>query len=220
MRIRIILADDHPVVRIGAKAILENSGVGEVIAEASNPDELLDLLAKTACDVLVTDFSMPDGTQPDGLAMIGIIRRRYPDLPILLLSMDTNFGLLRLISESGVQGLVDKASSMDELAIAVQAVHRGSTYTSSKLREIRTETAGNYPSDPNATALTPKETEVVRLLASGMTVTRIAAQLNRSVATISRQKSMAMRKLNVRNDAEFFSLLKEFRKPGQPPEAS
>lgn len=213
MRIRIVLADDHPVVRIGAKAILENSGVGEVIAEASNPDELLDLLSKTKCDVLVTDFSMPDGTQPDGLAMIGTIRRRYPDLPILLLSMDTNFGLLRLISESGVKGLVDKASSMDELAIAVQTIHRGSTYTSSKLREVRTETAGNEHPDSSAVALTPKETEVVRLLASGMTVTKIAAQLHRSVATISRQKSTSMRKLNVRNDAEFFSLLKEFRKP-------
>lgn len=214
MRIRIILADDHPVVRIGAKAILESSGVGEVVGEASNPDELMDLLAKIDCDVLVTDFSMPDGTQPDGLSMIGTIRRRHPDLPILLLSMDTNFGIMRLISESGVQGLVDKASSMDELAVAVQTVHRGSTYTSSKLKEAQTEASGNDRLDSIAVALTPKETEVVRLLASGMTVTKIAAQLNRSVATISRQKCTAMRKMNVRNDAEFFSLLMEFRTSG------
>ena len=207
MRLRIILADDHPVVRIGARALIENSGVGDVTAEANNPDELLQALEDQPCDVLVTDFSMPGGQQPDGFAMLGQIRRKYPDLPILMLSMANNLGILRMAVSAGVLGLIDKASSLDELPQALQTVHRGAPYVSKGLKE-RIAELGSEAVAPGAKQPSPREGEVLRLLSSGLSVTEIAAQLNRSVTTISRQKGDAMRKLGIGNDAELFEFLR------------
>jgi len=208
MRIRVILADDHPVVRIGARAIIEKSEIGEIVAEASNPDELFDVLSKHECDVVVTDFSMPGSRQPDGIAMIESIRRRYPKISVLMLSVSNNLSILRVVTAAGVLGLVDKGSALDELPAAIQAVHRHNSYTSRALKQRMAEmgeqgsaaTAGKPPS--------PKELEVLRMLASGRTVTQIAEQVNRSITTISKQKSDAMRKLGITNDVELFDYLK------------
>ncbi|HEV7272160.1 response regulator transcription factor [Pseudoxanthomonas sp.] len=209
MRVRVILADDHPVVRIGAKALIENSGVADVVAEASGTDELFKALDETVCDVLVTDFSMPGGQQPDGLAMLSYIRRRHPKLPILMLSMANNLGILRLVAAQGVLGLIDKAASLDELPMAIQTVHRGSTYVSRGLKDRIAEIGSEAVTPAGTKAPSPREMEVLRLLATGLTVTQIAAQLHRSVTTISRQKSDAMRKLGIHNDAELFEFLRE-----------
>ncbi|KRG48435.1 response regulator [Stenotrophomonas beteli] len=208
MRLRVILADDHPIVRIGARALIEGSGVGEVIAEANNPGELLQALEDHSCDVLVTDFSMPGSQQPDGFAMLELIRRRHPNLPILLLSMANNLGILRMVVSTRVLGLIDKASSLDELPQALQVVHRGAPYVSKGLKkriaELGSETVAAGGKQPS-----PREGEVLRLLASGLSVTEIAMHLNRSKTTISRQKTDAMRKLGISNDAELFEFLRD-----------
>lgn len=208
MRIRVILADDHPAVRFGIRALIESSGVGDVVAEAGSPDELLRILECHACDVLVTDFSMPRGRQPDGFAMLELIRHRYPNLPILLLSMANNLSILRMVVSVGVLGLVDKASSLDELPRALQMVQRGVLYVSNGLKN-RIAELGTEPMASAGKRLSPREVEVVRLLASGQSITAIAAHLNRSKTTISRQKGDAMRKLGVSNDAELFDFLRD-----------
>lgn len=210
MRLKVILADDHPVLRVGVRTIIESSGVGSVIAEASGTDELMQLLASHVCDVLVTDFTMPGGKQADGFPMLGLIRRRYPDLPILLLSMANNLGILRLAASSGVLGLLDKASSLDELPMALQTVHRGAPYISKDLRERVAELDSEAVSS-TARQPSPREMEVLRLLASGLSVTQIAAQLHRSVTTVSRQKTNSMRKMGLGNDAELFEFLRTAR---------
>ena len=208
MRLRILLADDHPVVRVGARAIIETSGVGDVVGQASGTDDLMDLLASHTCDVLVTDFSMPGGQQADGFAMLGAIRRRYPNLPILMLSMASNLSILRMVAAAGVLGLVDKGSSLDELPLALQTVHRGKPYISTGLRERMAELDSLGIHGSTGKKPSPREMEVLRLLASGLSVTQIAAQLHRSVTTISRQKGEAMRKLGISNDAELFEFLR------------
>lgn len=208
MRLRIVIADDHPVVRIGTRMVIESSGVGDVVAEASSTDELMDILATQPCDVLVTDFSMPGGQQADGFALVELLRRRFPEVPILLLSMASNLGILRMVASAGVLGLVDKGSSMDELPLAIQTVYRGAPYISRMLKERiaevgTAEVTGNAVKPPS-----PREMEVLRLLASGLTVTQIAEQLHRSITTISRQKGDVMRKLGIKNDAELFEYLR------------
>lgn len=208
MRLRIVIADDHPVVRIGTRMVIESSGVGDVVAEASSTDELMDILATQPCDVLVTDFSMPGGQQADGFALVELLRRRFPEVPILLLSMASNLGILRMVASAGVLGLVDKGSSMDELPLAIQTVYRGAPYISRMLKERiaevgTAEVTGNAAKPPS-----PREMEVLRLLASGLTVTQIAEQLHRSITTISRQKGDVMRKLGIKNDAELFEYLR------------
>jgi len=206
MRLRIVVADDHPVVRLGASAIIAKSGIGDVVGEANGTDSLLALLSQVACDVLVTDFTMPGGNHPDGLALLSAVRRRHPDLPIVLLSTMSNPSLLRLAMESGAQALVDKAAtSLDELPTAILTVRRGQTYVSSGIRQLIS--ALDEVTSRQSPSLSPRETEVLRLLANGMSVSGIAAQLNRSITTISHQKNSAMRKLGITNDADLFSFL-------------
>lgn len=208
MRLRIIIADDHPVVRMGARMVIETSGVGDVVAEASSTDELIDVLAAQPCDVLVTDFSMPGGQQADGFALVEVLRRRFPEVPILLLSMASNLGILRMVASAGVLGLVDKGSSLDELPLAIQTVHRGAPYISRILKERIAEVGTAEVTGDAMKPPSPREMEVLRLLASGLTVTQIAEQLHRSITTISRQKGDVMRKLGLKNDAELFEYLR------------
>jgi two-component system, NarL family, captular synthesis response regulator RcsB len=206
MRLRIILADDHPVVLIGARAVISESGVGEVVAEAGTTDELMQMLTTTPCDVLVTDYSMPGSVAPDGFTMIQAIRRKYPNLPILMLSVASNLGILRMVANAGVLGLVDKTSSMKELPLAIQTIHRGVPYISRSLRD-KIDENGTSAIEPASRNLSPREHEVLRLLAAGLSVSEIARSLNRSLTTISRQKGDAMRKLGLSNDAELFQFL-------------
>lgn len=208
MTLRIIIADDHPVVRIGARSVIHSSGVGEVVAEAATAQDLLSHLSNHPCDVLVTDYSMPDSNVPDGFAMISMIRRRYPLLPVLMLSVSSNLAILRMVRDAGVLGLVDKASSMDELPVAIRTVHRGLPYVSHSLKE-RVEAAGsNAIVEGEGRRLSPREVEVLRLLGKGMTVKEIANMLHRSASTISRQKGDAMLKLGLSSDAQLFDYLR------------
>jgi len=211
MSLRIIIADDHPVVRIGARSVIEASGVGEVVAEASSSQALVAALAQHPCDVLVTDYSMPESSAPDGFAMINLIRRHYPNLPILMLSVSSNLAILRMVREAGVLGLVDKGSPMDELPTAIRTVHRGHPYISQSLQE-RVEAAGNTTiEESEARRLSPRELEVLRLLGKGMAVKDIATLLHRSASTISRQKGDARLKLGLNSDAELFDYLRDGR---------
>jgi two-component system, NarL family, captular synthesis response regulator RcsB len=209
MTLRIIIADDHPVVRVGTKGIIEGSGFGTVVAEANGPAELMELLRAHPCDVLVTDYSMPGGTQADGLTMINMIRRHYPDLPVVMLSVANNVAILRMVVATGVRGVVDKASSLHELPQAILAVCRGQSYLSQSLRD-RIDAIGTHPVEEKDTrTLSPKEVEVLRLLGAGQTVKEIALHLHKSVSTISRQKGDAMLKLGLKGDAELFDYLRD-----------
>ena len=209
MTLRIIIADDHPVVRIGTKAVIESSGVGQVVAEASTVAELMTVLGDHECDVLVTDYSMPGGAQADGFAMIAMIRRRFPELPVLMLSVSNNLAILRMVVATGVLGLVDKTSSMDELPLAIQTVQRGVPYVSLSLKERIDAIGTESVEEGGARPLSPREVEVLRLLGSGMTVKEISLQLHKSVSTISRQKGDAMLKLGLKGDAELFDYLRD-----------
>ena len=209
MTLRIIIADDHPVVRIGTKAVIESSGVGQVVAEASTVAELMTALGDHECDVLVTDYSMPGGAQADGFAMIAMIRRRFPELPVLMLSVSNKLATLRMVVATGVLGLVDKTSSMDELPLAIQTVQRGMSYVSLSLKERIDAIGTESVEEGEARPLSPREVEVLRLLGSGMTVKEIAIHLHKSVSTISRQKGDAMLKLGLKGDAELFDYLRD-----------
>lgn len=211
MTLRIIIADDHPVVRIGARSVIESSGAGEVVAEASSSQQLLSQLSNHTCDVLVTDYSMPESTAPDGFAMISMIRRHHPQLPILMLSVSSNLAILRMVRDAGVLGLVDKSSSMDELPVAIRTVHRGLPYVSQSLRERVEATGSTAITGDQDKPLSPRELEVLRLLSKGMTVKDIASMLNRSASTISRQKGDAMMKLALETDAELYDYLRAGR---------
>ncbi len=207
MPIRVIIADDHPVVRLGVRALLEADGRHSVAAEAASPDALLQLLEHVPCDVLMTDFSMPGGAVPDGQAMLAMIQRRHPHLPVVLMTMFTNVPTLRAALKNGVRGVIDKASSLQDIPRAIEEVLGGAAYVSSPLSA---ELCIDHEETQSPCAcLSPKELEVLRLYASGLSITRIATRLDRSVSTISRQRISAMNKLGIRAEAELYAFANE-----------
>lgn len=209
MTLRIIIADDHQVVRLGARSVIESSGVGTVVAEAATVEELFAALAGHECDLLITDYSMPTSDKADGIGMIEKIRRLYPDLRVLQMSVTENIAILRMVAQSGVLGLFDKGSLVEELPLAIQAVSRGQPYVSRKLREVIDRVGTQAIGDDRTRVLSPREVEVLRLLSSGLTVKAIAQKLHKSMSTISRQKGDAMLKLGLRSDAELFDFMRD-----------
>lgn len=207
MAFRIILADDHPIVSRGVRMLLEQTSGLSVVGEAASPDELMTVLAATPCDLLVTDFNMP-GEQADGLNLLQLLGRRWPHLPVVVLTQLGNPGTLGNISRlSNVRGVVSKADAVKELHVAINAAAANRDYVSATVKR-QLDLSGTDASDVTA-ALSKREAEVMRLFASGHTVSEIARQLNRSVKTVSSQKVEAMRKLGVTSDLELYSYARE-----------
>jgi two-component system capsular synthesis response regulator RcsB len=208
MTLRIILADDHPVVRRGVRAVLEASAQASVVADVGSPAELLDAIEEHPCDLVLTDFSMPGGELADGLQMLGMIRRRWPRLPLVVLTMVNNACVHSAILATGVRGLLGKSDALTELPLAVRAVSHGRNYLGSGIRQ--TLDAAHVSGASSAQAvLSKREVEVLRLFALGFTVSEIATQLNRSVKTISRQKMDAMSKLRLKSDLDVYAYARE-----------
>ncbi|MDE1166056.1 MAG: response regulator transcription factor [Pseudomonas sp.] len=208
--LRILLADDHPIFRIGLRAVIQQDPGLTVVGEASTPLEVTQWLAEGECDLLITDFMMPAENQNDGLRLLETIRRHWPDLPILVVTMLSNPGLFREMLALGVKGVLNKASLVSELPIAIAHVQRQKVFIAESISQALLQDGEVRPDkllerDP----LSPRELEVTRLLAGGLSVSEIAAQLNRSKQTVSAQKVNAMRKLGVPNDAALFIYLQE-----------
>ena len=213
--IRIVVADDHPVVLMGTKLILRETRKNlRVVGEAGSGKALLMLLARQPCDLLVTDFSMPAGDDSeDGLLLIRRLRRNHPDLPIIVMTMIRNPALVRGMFAAGANGVVGKADMAKELLRALHAVLGKRTYVSSDLHEWLDRAAA--PESPGETddmqiaeadmaLLSPREAEVVRMYAGGLSVTQIAERLRRSVKTVSQQKNDAMRKLGLTSNSQLY----------------
>lgn len=208
--LRIIIADDHPIFLIGLRAVLERDAQVRIVGEANSPQALAALLQHCPCDVLVTDFMMPAEPQADGLRLIEHLRRHYPDLPIVVVTMLNNAGLFHSILKLGVMGLLSKASLADELPDAIAQVRQQRPYVARTINQALA-LAGQVGADRlhSQQQLSPRELEVIRLLAGGKTVGEIAAHLNRSKQTVSAQKVSAMRKLGLISDAALFIYVQE-----------
>ncbi|EJM45180.1 response regulator containing a CheY-like receiver domain and an HTH DNA-binding domain [Pseudomonas sp. GM33] len=202
---RVVIADDHSVVRVGLRILINASRRCVIVGEADSVDNLMNLLSSTSCELLITDFSMPGGLQADGLKMLSTIQRHYPTLPIILVTMFTSVVTARAALAQGVMGIVAKTASATELPLAINAVQEGRRYLSKSLRTLLANTRDQFHESP----LSAKEHEVVRMLASGMTVSEIAAHFNRSVSTISKQKKMAMLRLGISTDVDLFSYARD-----------
>ncbi|WP_109126548.1 response regulator transcription factor [Dyella sp. C11] len=208
MVISVIIADDHPIVRSSVRMEVERVPQVKVVGEASNTDELMATLKDTPCDLVITDFSMPGGTVEDGLFLIDAIVHSKPRLPVLILTMLSNPGLIRAMQDRGARALISKADSIGELQNAVRAVTAGEEYLSPTMGRLlfnnnKSQGAGRLAS------LSDREVEVLRLFVSGMTISEIAVKRERSVKTISHQKMSAMNKLGLKNDPELYAYAHE-----------
>jgi two-component system capsular synthesis response regulator RcsB len=207
LKLRIVLADDHPFVLLGIRATFSTDESLEVVGEAASAAGLLALLVTTPCDVLVTDFAMPEqGLQAeDGLRLIKRVRRDWPHIRIVVLTSMSNVAILRSILTAGAMSLLNKVESMEELACAVRFAGVGRRYLSTSIVAALAVAGAETDALAEGPRLSPREVEVVRMFASGLSITEIARCLNRDVRTISRQKRDAMGKLGVQNDPGLFA---------------
>jgi two-component system capsular synthesis response regulator RcsB len=202
--IRVVVADDHPVILFGAEhALLKFPGI-QVVARARQSTELIKALQTTQCDVLVTDLAMPGGQYGDGLPLIGYLRRNFPAVPIVVLTMLENAALLKRLGELGVIAVVHKSDDLSHIGLAVQHVRRNLEYMSPQVKLALESLRMNSGGKIDEVILSKRELEVVRLFVSGMTIKEISEKLNRSIKTISTQKNTAMRKLGLDRDSELF----------------
>ncbi|WP_313440454.1 response regulator transcription factor [Stenotrophomonas sp.] len=203
---RVTIADDHPVVRLGLRFLLEAEGRYRVIAEAVDAEDLMRALHQELPDLLLTDMIMPTGSMPDGHAMLALLRRSFPQLPVVLITMSSNLPSLRLALRSGVRAIIDKTAPADHIPAVLAQVLAGATYLSPNLEGVLRDADCSYP-DP--ATLSRRELEVLRLCVSGPSITEVAEQLGRTVSTVSRQRRAAMEKLGIRTDVELFAYAHE-----------
>ncbi|CAD6545190.1 Transcriptional regulatory protein RcsB [Paraburkholderia kirstenboschensis] len=202
--VKVVIADDHPVILFGAEqALLKFPGM-QVVARARQSTELIKVLQTVECDVLVTDLAMPGGQFGDGLPLIGYLRRNFAKVPIVVLTMLENAALLQRLRELGVTSVVNKSDDLSHIGLAVQHVARNLEYMSPSVKASLDALRMNAGGKSDEVMLSRRELEVVRLFVSGMTIKEISEQLNRSIKTISTQKNTAMRKLGIDRDSELF----------------
>jgi DNA-binding NarL/FixJ family response regulator len=198
--IHVLIAEDHLMVRSGIRALLEKAGDIHVVGEASNGQEALEMTEAHVPDVLVMDIMMP---RLNGIQAAENIRKLKLPTHILLLSMYSDEGLVYQALQSGVKGYVLKSSVSDELIRAVHDLAGGKTYLSSQVSEIIVESAVNPPAhgkdhDPLSN-ISPREKEILQLIAEEHTSTEIAGILFISEKTVEKHRASLMEKLNVRN---------------------
>lgn len=199
------------MVRIGLRTVLQQSDEGyELAGEGSSGSELLELLAQTPCDLVIVDFQMPeDDAALAGVMLLRELRHRFPVLRIVVLTTLHNTTICRAMYREGVDAVVEKASMVDELLVALRTIRAGGTYVGKPLREQGVDVSrATKPPSPvrgkRTLTLSMREAEVIRLLAQGLSVSEVARITHRSVKTVSWQKHSAMAKLGIGNDQQLF----------------
>lgn len=197
--IRIVITDDHPVVRHGIRQILEDDERISLIHEASDGKELLSKLMTQAYDVVLLDISLPGRS---GLDLIPQIKKIRPDSAILILSIHSEELYAIQALKSGASGYLTKSSAPEELLSAVYKVSRGEKYISASLAERLAENLLMDEDKPLHTFLSAREMEVLELLGEGKKVSQIAEELSLSPKTISTYRERLLSKLHLKTTAD------------------
>ncbi len=197
--IRVLIADDHAVVRQGLKQILGDTPEMLVAGEAANGQEVLDRVRAETWDVVVLDISMPDRS---GLDILKQLRSERPKLPVLVLSMYSEDQYAIRVLKAGASGYMTKDSAADELVKAIRKVVSGGRYVSPLLAEKLAFGIGDDLSRLPHEALSDREFQVLRMIAAGKSVKEIAAELSLSVKTVSTYRARLLEKMNLGTNAE------------------
>lgn len=197
--LRILIADDHTVVRKGLKQILLEEFLAAHIGEATDADDLFNKVLREQWDVVITDISMPGRS---GLEVLQQIRQHYPKLPILVLSIYPEEQYAIRVMKTGASGYLNKDSATEELVKAVHRVLLGKKYITPSLAEKLADTLDQDADRPPHEYLSHREFEVLRLLAAGSAVSDIAEKLSLSPTTVSTYRARILTKMNAKTNAD------------------
>jgi DNA-binding NarL/FixJ family response regulator len=202
-RTRVVIADDHNLFRQGMRNLLSHEPDIEVVGEASNGNEAVQMAESVRPDLILMDVSMPGLSSFEATRQL---KRVHPEIKILFLTMYDDEDYLLESMQAGASGYILKDSPTEQLLSGIRDVQNGGSYLSPKMLsqlvdDFRSRMRSNVP-QPRLATLTPREKEVLKLLAEGNSVKEIAGSLNLSVKTIEAHKFNLMRKLDIHNKAQ------------------
>lgn len=197
--IKILIADDHAVVRKGLKQILVEAFPSAHIEEVGDAEALIKKIIKSEWDVVISDLTMPGRS---GLEALQQIKEYYPKLPVLILSMHAEEHYAIRVLKAGASGYLNKDSASDELVNAVNRVLSGRKYITPSIAEKLAATLDHDNDRPSHEQLSDREFEVLKSLAAGKSVSEIAHSLSLSVTTVSTYRARILVKMNMKANAE------------------
>jgi two-component system, NarL family, invasion response regulator UvrY len=198
-KVRVLIVDDHAVVRAGFRQLIESTADLEVAGEAGTAGAALSLIGSHPCDVMLLDISLPDASVLDTVAAL---RRRQPELPILIVSMHPEEQYAVNLLRAGASGFFSKAGEAGDLLEAIRTVAAGRKYVSTSLAEaLALAATGDAPAPPHR-QLSNREFQIFVQLAAGKTVTDIADEMCLSVKTISTYRSRIFEKMDFSRNAD------------------
>jgi DNA-binding NarL/FixJ family response regulator len=198
-KIKVLIADDHDIVRQGIEKVLSKSNDVVVIGEASNGREVIEQVKKTEIDVLLMDVEMPEKT---GWEVLAELKALKPGLPVIILSIfpEEHYGP-RFI-KAGAAGYLNKSSKPATLLEAIRKVHQGGRYVSPKLADLLIQDLGRTPKDRSHDSLSPREFQIFCQIAAGKKLKDIADELSLSITTVSTHRARILEKMSMKTNAE------------------
>lgn len=206
--VRVLICDDHPMVRRGLREIVTEQTAMTVVGEASHAAEIVDLVRKTECDVVLLDITMPGR---NGLEALKDIKLERPDMPVLMLSIHPEDQYAIRALKCGAAGYLTKESAPEELVRAIQKVVAGGRYVSASLAERLADQVGGKAGATPHEQLSDREFEVLRQIGQWKTVSQIAGEMSLSVKTVSTYRTRILEKLNLKTTAELIKYVQENR---------
>jgi DNA-binding NarL/FixJ family response regulator len=196
MKARLLVADDHALLRAGLIKLLESLPEVEVVGEAADGDAVLDQAQTCNPDIVLLDIAMP---KRNGLEVCAELVRRHPGIKVLMLSMHEEVQYVRRALQNGASGYLLKDSAPDELGTAIGHVCRGQTYLSPSITRamLGDIMGGPVPTEPTEGTLTPRQREVLKLVAEGLSTKEIARALDLSIKTVDTHRTNLMNQLNI-----------------------
>lgn len=197
--IKVLIVDDHAIVREGLKQVLADAPDLEVTGEASSGEEALEKVRAGHWDVVVLDISLPG---INGLVVLQQIKRQYPDLPVLVLSMygEEQYAVRTL--KAGAAGYLTKETAPQELVTAIRKVGNGGKYMSPSLMEKMVSDLATDLKKPKHETLSDREFQILCMIAAGKTLTGIGEDLGLSVKTVSTHRARMLKKMRLKSNAE------------------
>jgi len=204
-KIKIILVDDHQIVRDGIKSLLSDNSQIEIIGEAQSAYELFNLLKIQIPDIVLLDIALPTMS---GIEVSKILSNDFPQIKKLILSMYTSEDFIFNALKTGINGYLPKNTTRDELVLAINEVNNGNEYFSKSISDtilksyVKSAKYGKNISDDKSTNLTNREQEILLHVVEGMNNPSIAEKLNISIRTVETHKTSIMRKLNLNSTVD------------------
>jgi two-component system response regulator NreC len=199
--INVLIADDHAIVRTGLRALLRSEPDLQLAGEATGGYEAIELVGKTHPDILILDLSMPD---LDGIAVTRQLKPQYPDLRILILTVHEDEAMLREAIRAGASGYIVKRAAEAELIAAIETIRRGDLYVDPTMLRVLLVESKKPRTDQSTSPepLTPRETDVLKLIVQGYTNRQVGEELGISVRTVEGHRANLLEKLGLRTRVE------------------